>query len=80
MFCRAVNDENSAPCWNRIPQFPAARRVLRAWLPAIAAPMTSISPLCRGSKPMIVRISTDLPPPEAPTSPRTSPRLTSSER
>ena len=36
---------------------------------------------CRlGSRPMMVRSSTDLPPPEAPTRPRISPRRTSSDR
>ena len=37
-------------------------------------------PLRFGSRPMMVRSSTDLPPPEAPTRPRISPRRTSSER
>ena len=64
MFCRTVSDENSAPCWNRIPHRPAALLVARSWLP-IGAPITSISPSCRAMSPMMVRISTDLPPPEA---------------
>ena len=80
MFCRTVSDENSAPCWNRMPHRPAALWVVRSWLPPIAAPITSISPLCRGMRPMIVRIKTDLPPPEAPTRPRISPLRTSSDR
>src|SRR5258708_1070599 len=61
------------------PQPPAALRVLRSLVSAIAAPITSIVPLCRGMSPMMVRIKTDLPPPEAPTRPRISPRRTSSD-
>ena len=45
-----------------------------------ATPMTSISPPWRGMRPMMVRISTDLPPPDAPTRPRISPRRTSSDK
>ncbi len=81
MFCRTVSDENSAPCWNRMPHRPAAP--LRAAVMVGAdrrSPITSISPLRRGMRPMIVRISTDLPPPEAPTRPRISPLRTSSDK
>jgi hypothetical protein len=56
----AFSAENNAPCWNSTP--------LR--LPFSASSMT---PPRFGSKPMIVRISTDLPPPDAPTRPRISP-------
>src|SRR6266567_3133455 len=44
-----------------------------------STPNTSIVPSRFGTKPMMVRISTDLPWPEPPTKPRTSPRNTSSE-
>lgn len=76
MFCRTVSQENSAPCWNRMPQVVAAPSVR----PPIGRPVTSMVPPWRGMRPMMVRISTDLPPPDAPTSPRISPRRTSSVR
>src|SRR6266487_5163551 len=44
-----------------------------------STPNTSIVPSRFGTKPMMVRISADLPWPEPPTKPRTSPRNTSSE-
>ena len=40
-------------------------------------PNTSMRPLTLGTRPMMVRVSTDLPAPEGPTKPRISPRLTS---
>ena len=39
-----------------------------------STPNTSIRPSRRGNRPMMVRISTDLPAPEPPTKPRISPR------
>src|SRR5438445_365952 len=65
---------------HRQPQRPAALCVLRSWLSPIVAPITSISPLRRGMSPIMVRIKTVLPPPEAPTRPRISPRRTSRVR
>src|ERR1700710_800746 len=40
-------------------------------------PNTSMCPLSLGTRPMMVRVSTDLPAPDGPTKPRISPRLTS---
>src|SRR5262249_15248732 len=77
-FSPTVSDENKAPCWNRMPQ----RRSIswRCTSPASSrfTPKTLIRPSCLGNKPRIVRVSTDLPAPEAPTKPRISPRKTSS--
>src|SRR6202012_562439 len=42
-----------------------------------STPNTSIRPEIFGTRPMMVRGSTDLPAPEGPTKPRISPRLTS---
>ena len=79
-FCSAVRDENSAPCWNSTPQ----RRCTACSCASLAAsrstPSTSIVPWRFGSRPMMVRSSTDLPLPEPPTKPRISPRRTSSAR
>src|SRR3954463_7050286 len=77
IFCRTVSEENSAPCWNRIPQRRSTPR--RAWASAASRsiPNTSMLPESLGTRPMIVRVSTDLPAPEGPTKPRISPRLTS---
>ena len=43
-------------------------------------PNTSMLPLILGTRPMMVRVSTDLPAPEGPTKPRISPRFTSRSR
>src|ERR1700693_1651060 len=79
-FWRAVKEENNAPCWNRIPHRRPMARVAPgpAWSRSI--PSTSMLPWRFGIRPMIVRKRTDLPPPDAPTRPRISPRRTSSER
>src|SRR5262245_58907228 len=47
---------------------------------ARSTPNTSIEPSRRGKSPMMVRNSTDLPAPEAPTTPRISPARRSRER
>ena len=52
MFCRTVSDENSAPCWNRMPHRPATS--LRAAIPQsppTARPITSMLPPWRGIEP-----------------------------
>src|SRR5262249_16116926 len=76
-FSPTVSEENNAPCWNSMPQ----RRSIswRCISPAssILTPKTSIRPCCFGSKPRIVRVSTDFPAPVAPTKPKISPRYTS---
>ncbi len=73
-FSRTVSEENSAPCWNSTPQ----RRSIACRSASLAAarstPNTLMVPARFGSRPMMVRISTDLPAPEPPTKPRISPR------
>src|SRR5215471_5314609 len=77
-FSPTVSEENSAPCWKRIPH----RRSIswRCTSPASSrlTPSTSMRPCSFGSSPTMVRVRTDLPAPEAPTKPRISPRYTSS--
>src|SRR5262249_40390127 len=79
-FWRTVSDENRAPCWNRMPQRRSVARRSRSLAPPKSAPNTSIVPDRLGTRPMMVRISTDLPAPDPPTKPRISPRNTSSDR
>ena len=79
-FSATVRVENKAPFWNRMPQ---RRRIFLASSssrPIIFSPSTSTSPASGVCSPMIERISTDLPVPEPPTTPRISPRLTSRSR
>ena len=76
-FWRTVSEENSAPCWNRMPQRRSSPRRSVSVATSRSTPNTSIAPVRRGTRPMMVRISTDLPAPEAPTNPRISPRNTS---
>src|SRR5580692_9133807 len=80
MFCRTVSEENSAPCWNRMPQRRSTPRRARASAASRSMPNTSMLPLVLGTSPMMVRVSTDLPAPDGPTKPRISPRLTSRSR
>src|ERR1700723_3220927 len=77
MFCRTVSEENSAPCWNRMPQRRSTPRRARASAASRSIPNTSMRPLVLGTIPMMVRVSTDLPAPDGPTNPKISPRLTS---
>src|SRR3954447_4143095 len=77
MFCRTVNDENRAPCWNSIPQRRSTPRRSAALASSRSIPNTSMRPAVLGTRPMIVRVSTDLPAPDGPTKPSISPRLTS---
>src|SRR4029079_1723967 len=77
MFCRTVSEENSAPCWNRMPQRRSTPRRSCALALSRSTPNTSMRPAIFGTSPMMVRVSTDLPAPEGPTKPRISPRLTS---
>ena len=79
-FSRTVSEENSAPCWNRTPQRRSSARRAASLAFSRSTPSTSIVPWRFGKRPMMVRNSTDLPAPEAPTTPRISPPLTSSDR
>ncbi len=77
MFCRTVSEENSAPCWNRMPQRRSTPRRSAVLAASRSTPNTSMRPATFGTRPMMVRVSTDLPAPDGPTKPRISPRLTS---
>src|ERR1700676_2517221 len=80
MFCRTVSEENSAPCWNRIPQRRSTARRSAAFAASRSMPNTSMRPETFGTSPIMVRVNTDLPAPDGPTKPRISPRLTSRSR
>ena len=56
------------------------RATLRRRAASRSVPRISMVPWRFGIRPRMVRSSTDLPPPEAPTTPRISPRRTSSDR
>src|SRR5690349_10548647 len=59
---------------------PQRRSTPRRWLASAASrstPNTSMRPATFGTRPIMVRVSTDLPAPDGPTKPRISPRLTS---
>src|SRR5579871_2340444 len=77
MFSRTLSEENSAPCWNRTPQRRSMLRRSSSPTVSRSAPITSMRPPRFGINPMMVRVSTDLPAPDAPTKPRISPRRTS---
>src|SRR6201996_1333616 len=77
MFWRTVSEENSAPCWNKMPQRRSTPRRALASAASRSIPNTSMRPRVFGTRPMMVRVSTDLPAPDGPTKPKISPRLTS---
>ena len=79
-FSATVSVENKAPFWNRMPQRRRMFLASSSSRPIIFSPSTSISPSAGVCRPMIERISTDLPVPEPPTTPRISPRQTSRSR
>ena len=75
-FSRTVRFENSAPCWNSTPQqlsISDQRRRLVRWM---SWPSTLTVPASGCRRPMIELSSTDLPVPDPPTTPSTSPRST----
>lgn len=79
-FSPTVIDENSAPSWNSTPVlrvmcWRSANRPERA-----SAPSTWMLPASGSRRPRMLRINTDLPVPEPPTTPRISPRRTSRSR
>jgi hypothetical protein len=79
-FSATVSVEKSAPFWNRMPQ---RRRIFFAsssLRPIMFSPRTSTSPSIGVCSPMMERISTDLPVPDPPTTPRISPGRTSRSR
>ena len=73
-FSITVSEENSAPCWNSTPQRRSTARRSASLAASISTPNTLMVPSRLGIRPMMVRISTDLPAPEPPTKPRISPR------
>src|ERR1700712_2065202 len=60
-----------------MPQRRSTPRRAAASAPSRSMPKTSMLPRSFGTRPMMVRVSTDLPAPGGPTKPRISPRLTS---
>src|SRR5690348_9308427 len=73
MFSATVSELNSAPSWNSTPhRLPKRRRSPRPARPS-SSPKTAIVPAAGGVRPTIVRSRTDLPEPDAPTTPSTSP-------
>lgn len=72
-----VIDENSAPCWNSIPERVRIIRALASSIVAVSSPNTLIVPDVGRSRPRIWRTSVVLPEPEPPTIDTISPRRTS---
>ncbi len=76
-FSMTVRFENRAPCWNSTPQrrsIASSSRRVACWM---SWPNTLTRARLRGRcRPMMVLSSTDLPAPEPPTTPTTSPRGT----
>ena len=79
-FCITVSEENKAPSWNSTPQRRSIRVRSSSSSSAMFSPNTSMVPETGGLRPTMVRISTDLPVPEPPTTANTSPRWTSRSR
>src|SRR5262249_4442849 len=77
MFWRTVSEENSAPCWNRMPQRRSTARRVAGSATSRSTPNTCMRPPPLRTRPIIVRVRTDLPAPDGPTKPKISPRLTS---
>ena len=65
-FAAPLMTKTTRPAGTECPIVPRHSALTRSRLSPIAVPITSISPPCRGMRPMMVRIRTDLPPPEAP--------------
>ncbi len=74
MFSAMVWEENSAPSWNSTPQRISISRHSASFRWSVLRPNTSMVPDLIGFSPMIERSRTDLPAPEPPTTPKTSPR------
>ena len=51
MFCRTVSEENSAPCWNRMPQRRSTARRSALLAASRSTPNTSIRPETFGHQP-----------------------------
>ncbi len=74
IFSAIVWEENSAPSWNSTPQRISISRICVSLRSAVFLPNTSTVPDWNWFSPMMERSSTDLPVPEPPTTPSTSPR------
>src|SRR5690606_38238930 len=79
-FSSTVSAENSAPCWNRTPRRMSMRSRSASSALSTSTPNSLIVPDCFLLSPSMVRSSTDLPEPEAPTKPRISPRRMLNDR
>ena len=73
-FWATESEENRAPCWNRTPKSDAFSAGPSA---STGLSPTRTSPLSGRCRPASVLSRTDLPDPEPPAMPRTSPRRTS---
>ncbi len=74
IFSATVWEENSAPSWNRMPQRISSAFISSPSTAPVCWPNTSMLPSSGSLSPMMERSSTDLPAPEPPTTPSTSPR------
>src|SRR5690606_38245776 len=79
-FSSTVRAENKAPCWNNTPSRISIRTLSESLILSTSSPKRRIVRERLGVSPSTVRNSADLPEPEAPTQPRISPRLASSDR
>ncbi len=75
-----VSDENSAPCWNSMPERLRITRAVSASIFEVSSPNTLIVPELGRSSPRICRTSVVLPEPEPPTIDTISPARTSKSR
>src|SRR5579883_478100 len=80
MFCATLSELKSAPSWKSTPKRASKLRRSSAPSAARSSPRIVIRPEDGRKRPTRARSSTDLPAPEAPTTPSTSPRRTSRSR
>ncbi len=80
MFCLTVSPESRAPCWNITPKRRCSALNPFGVRASRSCPKTAMLPARLGTRPRIVRVRTDLPMPEPPTKPSTSPCTTSRSR
>ena len=73
-FSRTVRFENKAPCWKSTPQRRSTEVQWRRLAVRMSWPNSLTVPSSGAFRPMILLSSTDLPEPEPPTTPSTSPR------
>jgi hypothetical protein len=74
-----VLDDSRLKCWKIIPTRRRRARSPSTPSTATSSPSTTTRPPVGFSRPLISRISVDLPAPEAPITPNTSPVFTDSE-